>query len=229
MFPTHKPSSWRRSDDRMKEFFEWHHETMGKKAVDALKRNHFNACYCCDRQEAREKVLEQIPAGSVIGVGGSWTLTELGVLKELEARGHRILNHGKPDLNPEEKLEIRRGQLTSDVFITGSNAITLDGQLVNVDGFGNRVAAMIFGPGKVLVVAGINKLVRDVEEGLKRIRQTAAPINNKRLGTANPCTVTGECMDCQGTGRICNATVILNKKPTMTDIHVFLVGEEMGF
>jgi len=88
---------------------------------------------------------------------------------------------------------------------------------------------MIFGPGKVIVVAGINKLVSDVEEGLKRIRRTAAPVNNKRLNTANPCTVTGECMDCQGPGRICNATVILNKKPPLTDIHVFLVGKEMGF
>ncbi len=213
----------------MKEFFEWHHETMGKKAVEALKKNHFNACYCKDGQEALEKILELVPREAVIGVGGSWTVSELGVVKELEARGHKILNHGKPGLSPEEKIEIRRGQLTSDVFLTGSNAITMDGQLVNVDGFGNRVAAMIFGPGKVIVVAGINKLVSDVEEGLKRIRQIAAPVNNKRLNTANPCTITGECMDCQGPGRICNATVILNKKPPLTDIHVFLVGKEMGF
>ncbi len=213
----------------MKEFFEWHHETIGKKAVEALKKNHFKACYCRDGKEALEKILELVPQEAVIGVGGSWTVTEMGVVKELEAMGHKILNHGKPGLCPEEKLEIRRGQLTSDVFITGSNAITMDGQLVNVDGFGNRVAAMIFGPGKVIVVAGINKLVSDVEEGLKRIRQVAAPINNKRLNTGNPCTVTGECMDCQGPGRICNATVILNKKPSLTDMHVFIVGEELGF
>ena len=204
---------------------------MGKKAVEALKKNHFQACYCKKRRETLEKVLEQVPVprGAVIGVGGSWTVAELGVLKELEARGHKILNHGKPGLSVEEKLKIQREQLTSDVFITGTNAITLDGQLVNVDGSGNRVAAMIFGPRKVVIVAGINKLVKDVEEGLKRIRQTAAPINNKRLGTSNPCTVTGECMDCQGPGRICNATVILNKKPLKTDIHVFIVGEDLGF
>jgi len=202
---------------------------MGKKTAEALKKNHFQACYCRDRKEILEKVLEQVPQGAVIGLGGSWTVAELGVLKELEARGHKILNHGKPGLSPEEKLETQRGQLTSDVFITGTNAITLDGQLVNVDGTGNRVAAMIFGPRKVVIVAGINKLVKDVEEGLKRIRQTAAPINNKRLGTSNPCTVTGECMDCQGPGRICNATVILNKKPLKTDIHVFISEEDIGF
>jgi len=114
----------------MKEFFEWHHETMGKKAVEALKKNHFNACYCKDGQEALEKILELVPREAVIGVGGSWTVAELGIVKELEARGHKILNHGKPGLSPEEKIEIRRGQLTSDVFLTGSNAITMDGQLV---------------------------------------------------------------------------------------------------
>ncbi len=213
----------------MKEFFEWHNDTRGKKAVEELKKNHFKACYCKGRKEVLEKIMEEIPDGAVIGAGGSWTVTELGVLKELEAKGHTILNHGKPGLSPEEKMEIRRGQLTCDVFLTGSNAITMKGQLVNVDGFGNRVAAMIFGPGKVIVVAGVNKIVQDVEEGLKRIRLKAAPINNKRLNTDNPCTVTGECMNCQGPGRICNATVILDKKPGLTDIHVLIVGEELGF
>ncbi|HBG14486.1 MAG TPA: lactate utilization protein C [Synergistaceae bacterium] len=213
----------------MKEFFEWHNDTRGEKAVEALKKNHFKAFYCKERKEALEKILNEIPAGSVIGAGGSWTVAELGVLKELEARGHTILNHGKPGLSPEEKMDIRRKQLTSDVFITGTNAVTMDGQLVNVDGTGNRVAAMIFGPGKVIVVTGVNKVVKNVDEGLERIRQTAAPINNKRLGTTNPCTLTGECMDCMGPGRICNATVILNKKPTMTDIHVFIIGEDLGF
>ena len=147
----------------------------------------------------------------------------------MKARGNIILDHGAPGLENDERVRIRRAQLTADAFLTGSNAVTMDGRLVNTDGSGNRVAAMIFGPGKVIVVAGVNKIVRDVEEAEERIRKTAAPINNRRLNLPNPCVKTGECMDCQGPTRICNVTTILHKRPKLTEMHVILVGEELGF
>lgn len=213
----------------MSELKKWHNETIAAKTVAALVKNDFQATYCVTRQEAAEQILALIPIEETIGVGGSWTVGELGLLEKLDARGNTMFNHGLPGLTAEEKMEMRRKQLTCDVFLTGTNAVTIDGRLVNTDGVGNRAAAMIFGPKKVIIVVGINKIVKDVAEAEKRIKLYAAPINNKRLNTANPCVRTGECMDCQGPTRICNVTTILNKRPILTDIHIFVVGEDLGF
>jgi hypothetical protein len=213
----------------MTESESWHNDVIGERTVAALVKNRFTAAYCKTGPEAVEKILEQIPAGASVGIGGSWTVMQLGLLDKLAARGNELLNHGKPGLTPEEAMAIRRRQLTCDVFLSGTNAVTLDGKLVNEDGAGNRVASMIFGPGKVIVVVGINKIVKDTDAAQERIRLFAAPINNKRLNRPNPCTTTGECMDCQGATRICNVTAIIRKKPLLTDIHVFVVGEDLGF
>lgn len=213
----------------MSEIKKWHNETIGTKTVAALMKNDFQATYCSTRQEAIEQILALIPVGGTIGAGGSWTIGELGLLDKLAARGSTIFNHGSPGLTADDKMEIRKKQLTCDVFLTGTNAVTIDGRLVNTDGVGNRVAAMIFGPKQVIIVVGINKIVKDLAEAEKRIRLYAAPINNKRLNTANPCIRTGECTDCQGPTRICNVTTILSKRPALTNIHIFVIGEELGF
>lgn len=208
---------------------EWHKETLAKKAVEALKKNNFNAVYVATKEEAKQKVLELAGDSKSIGVGGSTTVNQLNVLEELQKQGKEILNHGIPTLSAEEKLQIRRRQLTCDCFISSTNAITLDGKLVNVDGTGNRVSAMIFGPQKVIIVAGINKLTKDVDSAMERIEMYAAPMNNKRLNIPNPCTQSGICMDCSGNTRICNVTTIIRKKPSMTNINVIIVGEELGY
>ncbi|MBC8014787.1 MAG: lactate utilization protein [Sporomusaceae bacterium] len=213
----------------MSELKNWHNETIANKTVAALMKNDFQATYCPTRQEAVEQILALIPVEGTIGAGGSWTIGQLGLLDSLDARGNIIFNHGLPGLTAEDKMEIRRKQLTCDVFLTSTNAVTIDGRLVNTDGVGNRVAAMIFGPKKVIIVVGINKIVKDIVEAEKRIKLYAAPINNKRLNTLNPCIRTGECTDCQGPTRICNVTTILNKRPVLTDIHIFVIGEELGF
>lgn len=214
----------------MNDFKAWHNDTLGAKAVEALAKNNFQASYVKTRKEAIDKVLSLVPADAAVGIGGSWTTAaDLGLPAILEGRGNTLYNHGKPGLSPEEAVAIRRQQLTCDVFLTGTNAITLDGKLVNVDGTGNRVAAMIFGPKKVIIVAGVNKIVRDVDEAERRIELYAAPINNKRLGKTNPCTTTGMCMDCQSPGRICNVTTIIRKRLPFTETHVIIVGEELGF
>jgi L-lactate utilization protein LutB len=213
----------------MKDIKTWHNDVTGAKVVEALHKNGFQAMYCKSRAEAAEEILRLIPESGTVGLGGSWTVGELGVVDTLRERGNTILNHSAPGLTSEERMQVRRAQLTCDVFLTGSNAVTMDGRLVNTDGNGNRVAAMIFGPGKVIVVAGINKVARDVAEAEDRIRRVAAPMNNKRLNTPNPCVKTGVCMDCQGPTRICNVTTILNRRPGSTDMHVMIVGEELGF
>ncbi|MTV50214.1 lactate utilization protein [Heliobacillus mobilis] len=213
----------------MNDFLAWHHETLGTKVVEALTKNNFQATYCKTRQEAVEQILSLIPTDASVGVGGSQTIQELGLLDQLSERGNELLNHNRPGITPEEAMDIRRRQLVSDVFLTGTNAVTLDGQLVNRDGIGNRVAAMIFGPKKVIVVTGVNKIVKDPSEAEARIKRFAAPLNNKRINLPNPCTTTGECMNCQGPRRICNITTVLSKKPMLTEFHVIVVGEELGY
>ena len=213
----------------MKQFIQWHNDTCGEKVVKALEKNNFQAHYAVNRTVAIEKALSLIPAGATIGVGGSWTLKELGIPEQLAKNGHTVYDHNIPGLTMEESLALRRKELLSDVFLSGANAITLDGQLVNTDGSGNRVAAMSFGPKKVIVIVGVNKIVSDLDAAMERIETVAAPINNKRLDRPNPCTITGMCMDCQGSTRICNITSILHKRPPAIDFHVIIVGEELGF
>lgn len=208
---------------------KWHKETLTQKVVEALKKNNFNAEYVETKEDAKKKVLELLENSMSIGIGGSATTTELGILDELEKRGKEVLNHGLASLSPEEKMEIRRRQLTCDCFICSTNAITMDGKLVNVDGTGNRVSAMIFGPKKVVIIAGINKITNDVDAALERIEMYAAPMNNKRLNFPNPCTKTGICMDCSASSRICNVTTIIRKKPSLSDISIIIVGEQLGY
>ena len=213
----------------MKQFIQWHNDTFGEKVVKALEKNNFQAHYAVNRTAAVEKALSLIPADATIGVGGSWTLKELGIPEQLAKKGHTVYDHNIPGLTMEDSLALRRKELLCDVFLSSANAVTLDGQLVNTDGSGNRVAAMSFGPKKVIVIVGVNKIVSDLDAAMERIETVAAPINNKRLDRPNPCTITGMCMDCQGSTRICNITSILHKRPPAIDFHVIVVGEELGF
>lgn len=208
---------------------QWHNNTLGQKVVDALNKNHFQAKYFTTASEAKDYVLSLVDPQATVGVGGSHTVKEIGLLAALENQGNTLFDHGKPGLSPEETLDLRRKQLTCDVFLTSTNAVTLEGELVNIDGSGNRVAAMIFGPKKVVVVLGVNKIVGNVHEALRRIQFEAAPMNNKRLNRPNPCTVGGVCMDCQGPTRICNVTTIIKKAMPPTPVHVVVIGETLGF
>ena len=212
----------------MSEYVQWHRDALGEKLVKALEKNLFTATYVQSREVATAKLLEMIPTNATIGFGGSVTLAQLGIIAKLEERGNPVQNYLKPGLSPEEMRAIRRQHLLSDVFLSGTNAVTLDGKLVNVDATGNRVGAMLFGPDKVFIVVGINKIVHDVAEAENRVKLWASPPNNKRLGYPNPCAQTGVCVDCQGPTRICNITTILHKKPRQTDLHVIVVGEELG-
>ncbi|MFZ7104965.1 MAG: lactate utilization protein [Peptococcaceae bacterium] len=206
-----------------------HCDALGQKTVDALKKNNFTAVYFSGKEEAVKYVLNFIEPGMKVGIGGSITLDQLELPPKAAEKGATVLNHNLPDLSPEEKLAIRREQLLCDVFLSSTNGITVEGSLVNIDGTGNRVGAMAFGPQKVIVIAGINKICRDEEAALKRIQINAAPQNNSRLKLANPCTMAGVCMDCKGKTRICNIYTVIRRKPTLTDMTVVIIGEELGY
>lgn len=204
-------------------------DLIAEKTVANLIKNNFSANYFPSKAEAIEHIFSLIADNATIGVGGSWTVEQLNILTTLEEQGHTLFNHNAPGLQPDQILSLRRQQLTSDVFITSTNAITQEGQLVNTDGVGNRVAAMIFGPKRVIVVAGINKIVENAEQADMRIKTTAAPLNNKRLSKPNPCTKVGKCVNCQLPTRICNVTTVISKRPVLSDIHIIIIGEELGF
>lgn len=197
--------------------------------VENLKKNNFAVHVAETKEEGAQIVRSLIEKGATIGVGGSVTIDQLEILDGLEADGHLIFNHNKAGLSPQQVLDFRRRELTADVFLMSTNALTEKGELVNIDGVGNRVAALAFGPKRVIVVAGTNKIVADVHAGIARIGSVAAPLNNKRLKKDMPCTKVGHCVDCQLPGRICNITTITKKRPPFTDIQIVLVKEELGY
>jgi hypothetical protein len=156
------------------------------------------------------------------------TVETLGLREALEKHGAKIIAPS-PGATKEEKTKIRRQSLAADVFIASPNAVTLDGKLVYMDKIGNRAAGMMFGPSKVIAIAGFNKIVADEQAARKRIENTAGPMNAKRLSTATPCVKTGVCADCSSQERICNILVTLLKKPAFTDYHVIIMPEELGY
>jgi hypothetical protein len=213
----------------MSEFHAKLYEARGQRTVAALKKNGFDALYIPTAALAAEKVLEFVHAGAKVGFGGSFTVKSMNIQELAASRGAVILDHNKPGLGAEEKTKILRAQLTCDLFISSANAVTMEGFLFNVDGNGNRVAALSFGPKKNVVVAGINKVVANLDEAYERLKAYAAPINNIRLQKPNPCVTSGYCADCALPTRICRIYHILKRKPSLSDFTVIIVGEELGF
>jgi L-lactate utilization protein LutB len=213
----------------MKTVDEWHNETLGKAACAALEKNGFEARYVADGAAALDIILACVKPGMKVAFGGSMSLQAIGAPAKVAQRGAVVLDHNAPGLSPEAKDEIRRQELLSDLFLSSSNAVTLEGDIVNVDANGNRVAALAFGPKKTIVVVGINKIVRDLDEALDRIETYAAPMNNKRLDRPNPCVKTGLCMDCEATTRSCRIYQVLRRRPVLSDFTVIVVGERLGY
>lgn len=211
----------------MTELLKKHYAIICQRAVEALNRNRFQAQYVKDSKEALAAALALIPAKATVGMGGSATLATLGIKETLLAQGNQVFNH--QGLPSHEAMLVRRQELTADVFLASSNALTLEGELINVDGMGNRVAAMTFGPQRVILVVGANKIVPDEAAGRQHIELFAGPMNAERLDKKTPCRVTGSCMHCNSPERICMVTSIMHKAPMGADFHVIIVGEELGF
>jgi hypothetical protein len=228
----------------MREEKKWFSDHLIQRTVKALESNGFKTVLTSDKNEALKEVLQLVPEKAKVGIGGSVTVREVDLVSELSKRGNDVLENWSRKVTPEEDMVIRKGHLTCDVFITSSNAITEDGKLVNIDGMGNRVASMIFGPKKVIVIAGINKIVKDIHSvasmifgpkkviviaginkivkdihsGIERIRHTATPMNVKRMGGTTPCVIdVCDLEKCQPPNRHCHVITIIEKIPTKTE------------
>lgn len=201
-----------------------------RRSVAALEKNDFTAVYCTTAAEAVAHIFRATEGAKTIGFGASMSVSGLSLEATLIAQGAEILNHLTPGITFEEQNKILRRQQTCDVFISSVNALTTSGEIVNIDGVGNRVAASIYGPGKIILVVGRNKIVEgDISDAIRRVKNFAASANSIRLNRDNPCATDGYCTDCDSRDRICRVTVIMERKPTRSDITVLVVNEDLGY
>ncbi|MBR5402284.1 MAG: lactate utilization protein [Treponema sp.] len=202
-------------------------DLQGPKVVESLKKRNFEAYYCSDKESAVKKILEIIPANHSVAWGGTMTMDQLGLKAKLEAAGYSLIDRDKGS-TPDERELIMHKALNCGSFIMSSNAITEDGQLFNIDGKGNRVAALIYGPENVVIIAGMNKVVKDMDAAYARVRGYAAPANAQRFDIDTPCKKVGECMNCMSSGTICAQFVTTRFCKPAGRIKVVLIGEELG-
>lgn len=194
--------------------------------VKHLRMHGFGADYFETKEEVLSYLKENIPKGSSIGIGGSVTLAEIGVLRWLTGNEEY---HFLDRYHTDDVSRVFHESLNADVYLMSTNALTEEGELYNIDGNGNRLAALIYGPKKVYVIAGTNKIVKNLEEAVSRVELFSAPANNIRLGKTNPCTKTGQCMHCSTPSTICNQIVTTRRSGTPGRIHVLLVNEALGY
>ena len=205
-------------------------EKVAEKLIKNLEKRRMEGSYAATASQAKDEVIAMIPPSSSVFRCGSMTATDSGLWEAIaELPEVNLIDPYEPGIPPEEGLQRRRQGMSADFMIAGSNAITLDGKLVNLDGMGNRVAAMSFGPKKVILMVGMNKVVPDLESALARVKHYAAPINNIRYGMKNPCVETGLCSDCKSPTRICNMWSIIEGHMIDKRIHVKLIGEAVGY
>ncbi len=213
----------------MDEHHIWQNEQKVERAAKALIKHDFNVLTVSTKEQAVTAALDLIPPTAKVGVAGTVTIRELGLMEALEARGNKIVHNWYPGLSAEESHALRHEEMVADVLLCSSNAVTMTGELINIDGAGNRVASMIYGPGKIIVIAGANKIAPDLNAGLWRARNVAAPLNAHRLNSQTPCAKTGYCSDCDAPRRICRVVTIIERRPSHSDLTVILMAEEAGF
>ncbi|MDD3218480.1 MAG: lactate utilization protein [Lachnospiraceae bacterium] len=196
--------------------------------IKNLKKRNMEGFYCASSEDAVNMVKELIPAGSSVTWGGSESMVESGIMDAVKQGDYELIDRTAAK-TPEEARTLYGKIVCADYFFTGTNAITTDGELINIDGNGNRVACLITGPANVIVIAGMNKVVANVEDGVRRIRNIATPANVLRVGVDTPCSKTGVCQDCLSPGCICNQIVVTRRSGKAGRIKVLLVGESLGF
>ena len=204
------------------------YENVANTIIKNLNKRQMEGYYCENKEAALKKALELMPKGSSIGWGGSSTLLETGLLEAVKNEKYNVIDREKA-IDEEEKRKIYGKICCADFFLMSTNAITLDGELINIDGRGNRVAFLCYGPQNVLILAGMNKVVKDVECGLKRARDIAAPPNAIRLNRKTPCAITGKCENCFSTDCMCSQFVVTRRSGIQNRIKVILIGEELGY
>lgn len=197
------------------------------RAAEKFKKRGIHARVFENAEAVKQALLEEVEPQATVAFGGSVTLQELGAFELLTGRGQNVLWHWK--VSKEDASALRKNAMNADVYITSSNAVIEDGRLLNIDGTGNRVAAMIFGPPKVIVIAGRNKLAPDYESALERIKTVACPKNAERLNRNVPCRYTFKCQDCRSPERMCQFTVAIENHPDASELEVWLVNENLGY
>ncbi len=206
-----------------------HHRIILEQTIHNLKKRAFNAIYCRDAKTGVQSILKIIPKKASVGIPGSITVREMNLVNILEKRGNNVWHHWRPAVRGRSDRKIRLRENSSDYYLTSANAITTSGDIINIDGIGNRVAGMIFGPANVIIIAGYNKIVNSIEEGIKRSKDKAATMNAQRIGSATPCAKTGICTDCNAPRRICRVISIMQYRPWQTEITVVLINQDLGF
>lgn len=200
-----------------------------QKAIEALSSKGFKAVYANDAAQAKEYVLSLIDENQSVGMGGSVTLAETGIVDALLDRGNTVYSSDVAARTGGDKDEAKRLGMGADVYLTSTNALTLEGDLINIDGVGNRVAAMFYGPQKVIFVTGKNKLTQNPHTAIARIKKVACPQNARRLGLSTPCATEGRCTDCDNPGRMCNVTVRLQRPTRGKEMHVIIIDQDFGY
>lgn len=200
-----------------------------EKTIESLNKKGFKAVYAKDAQAALEHVLAIIGKDESVGVGGSITTKETGIVDALQKRGNTLYSHWIAKSEGQDADEARRKAMTADAYLSSANAVTLQGDLINLDGTGNRTAAMIFGPKKVVVVAGRNKITSNPHTAVARIKSVACPQNARRLGLNTPCAATGKCSECDSPERMCNVVTRLQYPTTGKEIHVVIIDGDFGY
>ena len=213
----------------MEQNIAWFYERRAESVIEALKKNRINASFVADPAQAAAAVMALIPEGASVGMGGSVTMFQTGLVEALRQGPVKLIDRYEPNLAPAEMAARFKQALTADVFVSGVNAITEQGELVFVDATCNRVAPILYGPDKVILIAGCNKITPNLAYAQERIRHFVAPTNAKRIGRKTPCAVTGRCEDCASPDRICNATVVIHKQANPQRMHLVLVGGELGY
>ncbi|MBI4963172.1 MAG: lactate utilization protein [Desulfomonile tiedjei] len=205
-------------------------ELVAKEIIRNLEKRRMEGSYAPNVAQAVDEIVAMIPDGATVYRCGSMTTVGMGLWEKIrDLSGVQVIDPFLPGISPEEAFELRRKGMTADFMIASSNAITSDGQLVNLDATGNRVAAMCFGPRRVVLVVGMNKVAPDLDAAMARVKHYSAPVNTIRLGLKNPCKEKGFCVDCKSSQRICNMWSIIEGHMVKDRIHVKLVGENLGY
>jgi hypothetical protein len=214
-------------------FLKWAYEKKAEQVIWAMKNkeSEIGARFFPTAEDCKKEILSMISPAETVSIPGTVTIRQMGLHTLLKKQGNVVYDIWDPKATVEEKDKAFRSGIDCDVFLTSANAVTMDGEIFCIDGTGNRVSAMIFGPKKVIVVVGGNKLVRDIPQAVYVTKNYSSPIGNKERGdTKNPCSKTGFCIDCKGKVRGCRVTAIIDYKPRrIQEYHLFMVGEDLGF
>jgi L-lactate utilization protein LutB len=213
----------------MDEFVRAHRKIIVHATLESLKKHGFEAEFFPSRDAACEFIMNMAKECKTVGIAGTHTARALGIVPLLEKAGKTLYDHWQLKLGTPEELECRKNQMRADLFLSSANALTMTGEIVNREGCGNRTNSITFGPAKVMLVVGRNKIVPDLDAAIARIEETAAPIRAASLKRKTPCVQTGHCMDCDSPERICRITSIIHRQPMFSKITVGILDEDLGY